>query len=343
MIKDLQGNVAPEREVVAMDRAQGALLGLALGDALGMPSQTLTRAEIRARYGVIADFVAPFEDHPVSHGLTAAQITDDTEQALLLARRILASPDGFDAESWARDLLTWEADVKSRGLRDLLGPSTKAALTGLLSGTAVSETGRRGTTNGAAMRIAPVGIAQPSRYTAGLVARVAETCRVTHNTGEAIAGASAVAAMVSAGVEGADWKSAVPGALDAARLGQDHGERFGVTDMASRIAAALEVGKAGDAAAIAERIGTSVASHESVPAAFAVVAAAEGDGWRAGCLAANIGDDTDTIGAIAGAICGACGGAGALPADKLTVLRAANTLDLDGLAAPLLALRVRGR
>ncbi|WP_108263294.1 ADP-ribosylglycohydrolase family protein [Mangrovicoccus ximenensis] len=72
-----------------LPRALAALTGLAVGDALGMPSQTLSRDTIRARYGRIADFVAPFADHPVSHGLGAAQVTDDTEQALL---RGCASP-----------------------------------------------------------------------------------------------------------------------------------------------------------------------------------------------------------------------------------------------------------
>ncbi|SFC73560.1 ADP-ribosylglycohydrolase family protein [Tropicimonas isoalkanivorans] len=339
MTKSLEGDLAPGAPH-AVDRARGALQGLALGDALGMPSQTLTRQEILDRYGVIVDFVAPFDDHPVSHGLAAAQVTDDTEQALLLANRLIASPERFDADAWARDLLAWEADVRERGLRDLLGPSTKAALTSLLAGTPASETGRKGTTNGAAMRIAPVGIATPCDELSALVARVAETCQVTHNTGEAIAGAAAVAAMVSAGVDGSDWRGAIPQAMQAARLGQAEGAREGVRDMADRIEAALKIG-AGDPGTIADRIGTSVASYESVPAAFAVVAAADGDAWRAGCLAANLGDDTDTIGAIAGAICGACSGAAAMPADKVARLRAANTLGLDGSAEGLLALRTR--
>ena len=44
-------------QAVAADRATAALFGLAVGDAMGMPSQTLSRARIRALYGHIADFV----------------------------------------------------------------------------------------------------------------------------------------------------------------------------------------------------------------------------------------------------------------------------------------------
>ena len=74
----------------------GALTGVAVGDALGMPAQTLDRAEIQARYGRITGFVAPFDDHPVSHGLRAGMVTDDTEQMLLLARMLIDQPGRFD-------------------------------------------------------------------------------------------------------------------------------------------------------------------------------------------------------------------------------------------------------
>ena len=109
------------------DRARAALIGGAMGDALGMPSQTLTRAEIKDRYGVIEDFLAPYDGHPVSHGLIAANITDDTEQTLALANLLIESPRRFDGERWAHVLLAWERDVEARGLLDLLGPSSKQA------------------------------------------------------------------------------------------------------------------------------------------------------------------------------------------------------------------------
>ncbi len=69
---------------------------MAIGDALGMPSQTLTRADIVRHYGRITDFVAPMNDHPVSHGLAAAQVTDDTEQTLLLAARLIKGQGVLD-------------------------------------------------------------------------------------------------------------------------------------------------------------------------------------------------------------------------------------------------------
>lgn len=326
---------------ISADRARGTLLGLAVGDALGMPSQTLPRDVIRREYGRIEFFVPPFEGHPVSHGLVAGQVTDDTEQTLILARRLIAAPDGFDDLGWARDLLEWEADIRGRGLRDLLGPSSKAALDALLAGASPDETGRAGTTNGAAMRIAPIGI-MTAPDAALLVERVARTCRVTHNTGEAIAAASAVAMIVSKGISGAGFEESLDCALDAARRGQTLGNAVGVSDVAARIERALELGAAGDLEALIAGVGTSVKSHESVAAAFGLLRLAKGDVWAALQMAANIGDDTDTIGAIAGAMGGACFGSAALPERAVAVVLGANDLDIDTAAAGLLALRSGG-
>lgn len=322
-------------------RAIGALAGIAIGDALGMPSQTMTRAAIVAAYGRITDFVAPIEDHPVSHGLSAATVTDDTEQTLLLADLLIRSPGRFDDHAWAHALIDWEADVRARGLSDLLGPSSKRALDALLAGTPASETGRKGTTNGASMRIAPVAIATPPDDAGAFVARVAEACRVTHNTREAIAAAAAVAMVISQGIGGADFNSALGAALDAARRGANCGAATGDPDMAGRIEAAIAIADRSSEQALARQIGTSVASRASVATAFGVVRLAGGDPWAAAVIAANIGDDTDTIGAIACAMAGACRGIGAFPQDKVARVVDVNGLELAQVAAGLLALRAQ--
>lgn len=321
----------------AADRALAALTGVALGDALGMPSQTLDRAAIRVAYGRIAGFRSPVAGHPVSHGLRAAQVTDDTEQTLLLAHRLIADAPGFDEAAWAQDLLDWEQAVSARGLHDLLGPSTKAALIALQAGVPAAEAGRNGATNGAAMRIVPVGIATPPEP-GRIVARVSRVSRVTHGRGEALAGAAAVAMVVSQGVAGLDFETALPLALSVAALPPSGGDAAAHRAMADRIALALDVAAEGEAA-LADRIGTSVASLQSVACAFGVVRLAGGDPWRAALIAANIGDDTDTIGAMACGMAAACAGMAALPADRVAELHRANDLDLAPLVRGLLALR----
>jgi ADP-ribosylglycohydrolase len=327
----------------ALDRAMGALIGGALGDALGMPTQLLSPARIVELYGHVRDFVAPVADHPVSKGLAAGTITDDTEQALLLGRILVESGDSFDHARWVNALLDWERDVKARGSYDLLGPSTKRAIDAINAGVPAEEAGRGGDTNGAAMRIAPVGIMMPLEPLDALVAKVAETCRATHNTSIAIASAAAVAAAVSCGVAGGDWRTASDQAIMAARRGAELGHWITGGDIAVRIdwARGLVRGKpvAEAIRLIVDLVGTGVASQESVPAAFAVLEIAGGDPWQAAIISANLGGDTDTIGAIAAGMAGACAGLSRLPQDRISRLNGIDLAQVRALAADLVAAR----
>ena len=327
-------------------RAAGALYGLALGDALGMPTQMLSREQITARYGpVLTGFHPAPADHPLAAGMPAGSVTDDTEQALLLAELLVDGAGSIDAAELGRRLEAWEQDMRARGSLDLLGPSTKLAIERALAGVPLGQVGRQGTTNGAAMRIAPVGIAVPSADPVALVDRVVQASMLTHNTGVALAGASAVAAAVSAGIDGATVPEAVDAAVTAARLGARRGVWVAAADVAERIVWATGLVGGLPEAEACERVsllvGTSLATQESVPAAFALLTLGDADPWRAVLLAASVGGDCDTIAAIAGAIAGACHGLDAFPADARATVAKVNNLDLDSVADRLLALRER--
>jgi ADP-ribosylglycohydrolase len=113
-------------------------------------------------------------------------------------------------------------------------------------------------------------------------------------------------------------------------------------DVAARIlwAAGLVAGRSATEAAqvIETLVGTSLATTESVPAAFAVLSAVPDDPWLASRLAASLGGDTDTIAAMAGAVSGACHGLAAFPANAVKVIDG-NGLGLMELADSLLVLR----
>src|ERR1035437_610510 len=175
--------------------ARGALYGLAIGDALGMPTQMLSRAEIIARWGgLLAGFEPAPPGHPIAAGMPAGAVTDDTEQAVLLGRLLVRGDGAGDPRELAQALVSWERDMAERASLDLLGPSTKRAVAAVLAGTPPQDAGASGDTNGAAMRIAPVGIAVPlapdHNDLSTLVDHVVAASRVTHNTGIALAGAA---------------------------------------------------------------------------------------------------------------------------------------------------------
>jgi ADP-ribosylglycohydrolase len=327
------------------DRALAALQGLAIGDALGMPTQLMPRAAINERFGAIDGFHGAAPHHPIAAGMPAGSVTDDTEQALLLARALIDGRGSIDPEDFARRLASWEDDMRARGSLDLLGPSTRAAVAAVLAGVSADEAGRAGVTNGAAMRVTPVGIAWPSDDLPALVDAVREASRVSHDTGIAIAGASAVAAAVSAGIDGADLDDAVDIAVEAARQGARLGSWIAGADVAARIEWAVGLGRdaAGDdgLAAFLDLVGTSLQTQESVPAAFGLLARAEGRGWDAALAGAAAGGDTDTIAAMAGAIGGAIGGSSAFPAAAIELVVRVNSLELEPVVDGLLALRER--
>ncbi|HEY2672189.1 MAG TPA: ADP-ribosylglycohydrolase family protein [Rugosimonospora sp.] len=332
----------------ATSRARGALYGLAIGDALGMPTQSLPREQIVARYGErLTGFVAGGADQPIAPNMPAGSVTDDTEQAVLVGRLLVAGDGHIAPARLAAELLAWEAGMAARGSLDLLGPSTKRAVAAVEAGVPVEQTGRYGDTNGAAMRIAPVGIAVRGDDPRVLVDRVVEASAVSHNTGVALAGASAVAAAISAGLDGAGTVPATRRAIGAARLGAARGYWVAGADIATRIEWATDLVTGLPPAAAAERIyhlvGTSVASTESVPAAFAVLAVYPDDPWQAVLLAASLGGDCDTIAAMAGAIAGAVHGLDSFPKAAVDTVRDVNNLDLDRLAGQLLELREAGR
>jgi ADP-ribosylglycohydrolase len=335
--------------VSAADRARGALYGLAIGDALGMPAEMLSREQIVSRWGLqLAGFEPAPPGHPLADGMSAGAVTDDTEQAVLLARLLVNGEGTIAPRELADALVSWEQDMTARGSRSLLGPSTKRALDAIRRGVPPEEAGAGGATNGAAMRITPVGIAFAATapgVDAGLsrlVDHVVEASMVTHNTSVALAGAAAVAAAVSAGIGGASVAGATEAGIAAARLASYRGHWIAGADVAARIRWATDLVKdAGpDRAAelIGTLVGTSLATQESVPAAFAVLSAVPGDPWRACLLAASLGGDTDTIAAMAGAIAGACHGQSAFPPHAISAIDA-HGFALPALADALLALR----
>ncbi|GGZ95720.1 ADP-ribosylglycohydrolase family protein [Streptomyces bluensis] len=325
------------------DRALGALYGLAMGDALGMPTQIMSRRSIVARFGTVTGFEPGPSDNPVSAGMPAGSVTDDTDQAVIVGRLLTESGGRIDPLRLAHELLEWERDMKAKGSFDLLGPSTKAALEAVSRGVPPQEAGKSGATNGAAMRITPVGVAFSSTPLERFLDQVAAACQVTHDTTIGIASAAAVAAAVSRGVDGGALEDVFDAAITAAAAGAERGHWVAGADIAARIGWAVDLVRGLPEQQALDRIcdlvGTSVASQESIPAAFAVLALADGDPWRACLLAANLGGDCDTIGAIAGAVAGAISGASGLPAEALATLRSVNDLDLEPMATALLALR----
>jgi len=197
-------------------RAYGALAGLALGDALGMPAQAMSPEQIHAVYGTITGLVDGDASQPYAPGMPAGSVTDDTEQALLVASLLVRGRGtssgrvALDAGEFAHALLAWEDSMIERGSLDLLGPSTKAALERVRAGEDPLTVGGAGTTNGAAMRVTPIGIAMSTADPEAFADAVWSSCQVTHATRQGFQSAALVAAPRGTGVGGAGQRTRRP-------------------------------------------------------------------------------------------------------------------------------------
>lgn len=327
-------------------RAYGALAGLALGDALGMPTQAMSPQQIQTVYGHVTGLVDGDKSQPYAPGMAAGSVTDDTEQALLIASLLLkghGSGLNLDASEFSHALLAWEDSMIERGSLDLLGPSTKGALERVRAGEDPLRVGGEGTTNGAAMRVTPIGIAASTSDRQLFADAVWSSCQVTHATRQGFQSAALVAAAVSLGIDAgaADVTDLLWKAVAFARSLPERGAWSPDPDVvaATRRALKLAAQPSSSPQWLAEQIGTSVASAQAIPMAFALLA--RDPSPRALLQAANLGGDTDTIGAIAGAILGASLGVEVFDGYGLAQVEQVSQLDLPSVATDLLALRDR--
>ena len=332
-------------------RAYGALAGLALGDALGMPTQAMSPEQIRAAYGRITGLVDGDASQPYAPGMPAGSVTDDTEQALLVASLLVrgrGSSSGrvaLDAGEFAHALQAWEDSMIERGSLDLLGPSTKAALERVRAGEDPLSVGGAGTTNGAAMRVTPIGIAVSTEDPEAFADAVWSSCQVTHATRQGFQSAALVAAAVSMGIDtprsaASDMTALLWKAVTYVDSLPERGAWTPDPDVvaATRRAMQLVANPASSSLeCLVEQVGTSVASAQAIPMAFALLA--RDPSPQALLDAANLGGDTDTIGAIAGAILGGLLGVEAFDATMLAQVESVSGLHLTEAATAMLSLR----
>lgn len=293
-------------------RFAGCLLGCAIGDALGMPTEGMSPREIQARYGRLTDFhpsptggvVGP--EGPIGvqggMGLAAGQYTDDTQMMLCLAEQI-AQDGQFSPEATARRFVRWYYAQPRRPGRACIDACHR-----LIEGVPWSESGGQGEAgSGAAMRVMPIGL-RYFRDLAALKRGAAESAIITHRDSRAIAGAVAIAYAVALALgAGVDLQGGV-------FLGQ---VADFAADMDERVVPAIAQAQrllADDPEEALTKLGTGGSVMEAVPAALYCFARSPGDFEGTVLRAANAGGDTDTIGAMAGAISGALNGVNSLPA-----------------------------
>lgn len=276
-----------------IDRARGMLLGLAVGDALGAGVEGWSRERILAEVGEVTDYLPGSEINRTRPG----QVTDDTDMAMALAESLLEA-GGYDEATALKHYLEW-----FRGDPIGIGNNTAHVLAAADRGedvrAAAAEYHRRSggmsAGNGSLMRCAPLAIY--FRDDPGAMADAAwRDSTLTHHDEIAAHACVAFTRLLRAALLGEDAPTpltasaevaaaAVPDVAEATRRAQG---QFAF------VLAALQV-----AVTAARHFGTFV----------------DGLTW-----AVNLGGDTDTNGAVAGALLGAAHGVRAIPGRWLDAL-----------------------
>lgn len=297
-----------------------------IGDAMGSPTELLEPEEIERRFGWVDNFEGDGTDDVIMRDLLAAALleTGGYANAGDWAAQWLRHRDRIFGEKSDRFFpsITHAAEKLARGY----SPRT------LSIGTMPSST--------SAMSIAPVGIvnAGHARAAAAQAVEIASLVHVTDNAFCQDAAAAVAAAIATALSPSATVDSVLAAAVDS--VGSWGGE-----EMRSLIVDALALARSSKdfkefRTSFHARFRCAVIcdSRETVPATFAIVWLAAGDPWQATVLSANFGRDADTIGCMAGGICGALTGLGGTNSERMSQLSPTVLAGQRKLAAELTAL-----
>ena len=288
----------PQNTMDLRERYRGALLGLAVGDAVG----TTVEFSPRGTFTPVTDMIGGGPFH-----LQAGQWTDDTSMALCLAASLVEKGD-FDARDQMDRYVAWmqHGYMSSTGTCFDIGTTTSAALRRYLQSfdPFSGSTDERASGNGSLMRLAPV----PMFYYPDMDAAIefsGTSSRTTHGSLECVDACRYFALLLCRAIAGKE-KDALLAPPDAAEFTFD-------PPLAPKIAA-ISTGSYSSKAR--DRIvgnGYVVNSLEAALWSFATT-----DSYQDAILTAvNLGDDADTTAAICGQIAGAFYGINAIPASWL--------------------------
>ncbi|CAN5830088.1 hypothetical protein BH24DEI2_BH24DEI2_12490 [soil metagenome] len=302
-----------------VDAARGCLAGLAVGDALGQPTEGWTRQAIADKWGYLEGFVGDIK------------VSDDTEYTLFSAQAFLryglnASSQDF-AAAWLEHIVPHPGPFKGAGFSEM------AAIDNLRRGLLPPQSGRHyhSWSDGLAMRVAPCGILAAGNPI--LAAHLAEIDGSVSHDGEGIYAGQAVAAAQAVAMTAADLNQADLDQIIEAALSVIPENSW----TARNINLALELVSGRELREVLEPLYDVLAvtyypwtdlGPEAVGLAFGLLAAGRGDFRNTVLAAVNLGRDTDTVAAIVGSILGAQQGMSAIPTEWLEVLRPATGICL---------------
>jgi ADP-ribosylglycohydrolase len=342
------------KDINLYDQVLGCLLGAAVGDAMGSATETQSTKQIAETFGGrVRDFQIPPENS-LAAGRRAAQITDAFSIPYILTQHLLGANGQASRKIGEDALREWG---QSEYFGTFAGMTTRKVVNTLNEDSSMGAWAYAGhlgnklfkghyyalSSNGAAVKAYPAGLLNPGKPDQA-IADALELTMASHDDPLSISGACAVAAAVSQAMAG---KASIYEMVQAALYGAKKGEAlarqrqdvwvYPGPSVTKRLEMAINiVMKGGNPIRHMENlrdyIGSGPAIAETVPTAFGLFIASQGETMPAIYDAVNIGDETSAIAAIAGALCGVKNGATSITDGYLDRIEAANNLDIRGQA-----------
>lgn len=325
------------------DKILGALYGMAYGDSFAMPGELWPRSTIKKQLGTITEFLDGPENNEVSKWFKKGEFTDDTGQAIVILKNLIKNKGNIDRISILQDLLVW-AEEHDAFSHKFFGPSSEAVLRAAREGKESEHLTLNSETNGAAMRIAPIGCLFKAKDKAKLTKFVANVSKCTHGTDVAISGAALIAGAVTKALDNASWDEIVNYAYEIADIARQYGKETYNPSISQRAILAVSFaqqlsGKDEEfMQTIYDVIGTGVITSESIPAALAIAYYSKTPD-KCAFICANLGGDTDTIAAMATAICGAKCGISSISNEVIDLINEKNKVDFRPYVKDIMDLR----
>ena len=310
------------------DRAVGTIVGFAIGDALGMPAQFLSREQLKRYYGKsITGFLKAHPGH-ASDFLAEGSYTDDT-QMMLATSECLIECRKMDPARQADTLLNWYLNTSPH--RTPMNANLRACKH-LSTGRPWTKSGVFSCGCGAAVRMPPIGIF--FWYSPEAIVRAAlDDCLITHTEPRARAASVAVACLVARLIQSTDRCSPGDQVLETADQASPLDQ-----DFAAMLRWVTQIVHLPAEEALFE-IGTSSDAIEAVPAAVYCFLKYPRQFSRAISTAVNAGEASDSVAALAGSFVGAFSGLAAIESHWLSEVENPDVLTAAGESLAALACR----
>lgn len=306
------------------------------GDAMGMPTEFMSREEIRETYGTVLRSVPDPRYSRLHRDMPRGSVTDDSEQNLYLFRQYQA--DGcISVAGTVAGLLRWveETDAVKK---HYIGASSQQALERIKRGESPYTAGRGGATCGGIMRTPCVVLFDPYASEEDLAENIKTCLLPTHYSAEAFEAAGGYGFALRAALH----RESMEGIFAAAERGAELMRRMAEPSLtadtpfsAHRIRMAGKWAKMEEAALLDWLfyvIGCGTPAADVCGAVFTIFAKAGENVFQAIQMGAAMGGDTDTIAALTGALSAAYAGSHNIPGELIELIQSINGLDTGNLA-----------